>query len=213
MIPPERPPLFRYENFEDRVQRLAAGAFVGAAIVVVLFNISLPASGFAGLLAVFIPEADLMFHELGHMVIGMFGISLFLGVAGGTIGQLAAPASIMVMAVVRRSVVFFWLGLAWIGYNLLSIGEYMADANVRVLPLFDVGGLSNEVNQALDPSTPHVLIHDWNYMFGQLRLLWAAEIIGHSVYVLGIALMLAACWSLVAAPEDRIRRLWRSRSK
>src|SRR5437764_5372044 len=81
-------------------------------------------------------HANLLFHEAGHPIIGLF--SSRLEPNGGTIGQLVFPCILAVsfwrkgnpLAVAAAAIGFF--------ENWLNIASYMADARTMALPL--VGG-------------------------------------------------------------------------
>jgi hypothetical protein len=81
-------------------------------------------------------HANLLFHEAGHPLIGLF--SARLEPYGGTIGQLVFPCALAVSFWRKRNP----LGLAaagiWFFENWLNIARYLADARTQALPL--VGG-------------------------------------------------------------------------
>ena len=85
---------------------------------------------------VIVDQANLLFHEAGHPVVGLF--SSRLEPYGGTLGQLFFPA-LLVVAFWRRGDP---LGVSacgvWFFENWLNIARYMADARRMELPL--VGG-------------------------------------------------------------------------
>jgi len=130
---------------------------------------------------------NFLFHEFGHIVFGIAG--LFIGVLGGTVAQLILPAGVMASSVWRRNVYGFTFGGFWVGMNLVNIGIYMADARAKALTLFSPAGLFGEET-----------LHDWEYLFGTLHLLWADQIIGAVVFILGVLLMLSAAGLLLARP-------------
>lgn len=117
-------------------------------------------------------SVDLAVHETGHLVFGPFGE--FIGVAGGTLGQLIMPLIF---------VVYFWrrgdrhaatVALWWMGQSLWNVSVYAADARSQALPL--VGGGE----------------HDWAYMLGRLGLLDLDARIARLIRLTGVALYLAA---------------------
>ena len=106
-----------------------------------------------GLLAAVVSGADFVFHEAGHPIFGLFG-SRFLMFLGGTLGQLAFPvAAALAFARARRAAPFA-VAILWIGFNLVNVGAYAADASARVLPLL----------------APDEDSHDWWNMLGMLGL-------------------------------------------
>lgn len=80
--------------------------------------------------------ANLLFHEAGHPLFGMFGEGP--GLYGGTLMQLLVPLVVAVHFAWRREPAPFALSLAWVCQNLVNIARYAADARAQLLPL--VGG-------------------------------------------------------------------------
>lgn len=80
--------------------------------------------------------ANLLFHEAGHPLFGIFGEAA--GLYGGTLMQLLVPILAAGNFAWRREPVPFALALAWACQNLVNIARYAADARERILPL--VGG-------------------------------------------------------------------------
>lgn len=81
-------------------------------------------------------DANLAFHEAGHMVYGLLGATLAL--YGGTLGQLTFPALAAGSFYRRREPVGLAVALAWLGENAFNIARYAGDARAQELPL--VGG-------------------------------------------------------------------------
>lgn len=81
-------------------------------------------------------DANLAFHEAGHLFYGLFGEAM--GLYGGTLGQLTFPALAATAFWHRRDPVACAIAAAWFGQNLGNIARYAADARAQVLPL--VGG-------------------------------------------------------------------------
>jgi hypothetical protein len=80
--------------------------------------------------------ANLLFHEAGHPLFGIFGEGP--GLYGGTFMQLLVPLVVAGNFAWRRETAPFALSLAWACQNLVNIARYAADAREQVLPL--VGG-------------------------------------------------------------------------
>lgn len=95
--------------------------------------------------------ANLLFHEAGHPVVGLF--SDRLEVYGGTMGQLTFPVVLAVSFWRRRDAISFAASVIWFFENWLNIARYMADARAQILPL--VGGGC----------------HDWATIFGRWNVL------------------------------------------
>jgi hypothetical protein len=129
--------------------------------------------------------AILPFHEAGHLVLMPFA-PRFLVAAGGTLAQLGLPLGF--------AVYFFWkrrepfsacVALLWLFASMQNMGIYMKDARFLLLPLFGADPLEG---------------HDWNYLFGQMRLLHRSVEIGgffQGLGRLGMAGVLAGMLGLV----------------
>lgn len=147
------------ETWED-VSPLQAGAVVGLLALVAWARIA-SADGWVRIL----DDANLVFHEAGHPVFGIFGATL--GLYGGTLGQLTMPAMNAVHFHRKREPVGFALGLAWFFENFLNIARYMADARAQRLPL--VGGGD----------------HDWTTIFANWHVIQYDIQIAGAVSVIG----------------------------
>ena len=112
-------------------------------------------AGFAGFLGLLfasepgfiwiIDHANLLFHEAGHPIIGLF--SSPLEPYGGTIGQLTFPVVLAITGWRRGKLLLFASGIIWFFQNFLNIARYMADARTLRLPL--VGGGDHDWNTIL----------------------------------------------------------------
>ncbi len=80
--------------------------------------------------------ANLLFHEAGHPIFGIFGETM--GLYGGTLGQLAFPLVVIVEFWRQRATLSFAVGGLWLFENFFNIARYAADARAQQLPL--VGG-------------------------------------------------------------------------
>src|ERR1051325_10341879 len=120
-----------------------------------------------------VDHANLLFHEAGHPIIGLF--SSRLGPYGGTIGQLVFPIALAVGFWRKDQPLSFAGSLIWFFENWLNIARYMADARAQELPL--VGGGD----------------HDWNTIFGAWQLLAYDTRIAAVVKSIGWIGMAAAC--------------------
>lgn len=127
----------------------------------------------------FLHNVDLVFHEAGHVIFGVFG--QFIGSLGGTLGQLLMP---LICAIVllrqQRDTFAASLCLWWIGQNFLDIAPYMADARAGQLPL--LGGNFGH-------SSPYGF-HDWEYLLGETGLLAHDQGLAQACLYLGRLLML-----------------------
>jgi hypothetical protein len=133
---------------------------------------------------VLLDHANLLFHEAGHPIVGVF--STRLEPYGGTIGQLVFPMLLMVS---------FWRsgqapGLAaasiWFSENWLNIGRYLADARAMELPL--VGGGD----------------HDWNTILSRWGLLRHDVQIAAGIKVFAwVGIVTSVGWLIWRAWHDR----------
>ena len=82
------------------------------------------------------PLTNLLFHEAGHLIFGLFGSTL--GLYGGPLGQLVFPITTAVVFWWQKSLVSASVALLWFFENLNNIAPYVADARSQKLPL--VGG-------------------------------------------------------------------------
>jgi hypothetical protein len=124
-----------------------------------------------------IDGVNLVIHEAGHLLFGYFG--QFLGVAGGTIGQLFVPAVFTIYFYYQQSRFSSSVTFFWFGQNFINISVYVKDAQAMALPLVSVGGGGD-------------VIHDWNYLLSKMGLLARDQLIGNTVYSIGILIMLTA---------------------
>jgi hypothetical protein len=146
---------------------IGVGAF--AAVIVALLVAGDP--GWTPIL----DDANLVFHEAGHKIYGIFGDTANL--YGGLLGQLTFPLVVMIVFFVRREPAGVAVGLLWAGQNLFSIARYMADARARELPL--AGGTE----------------HDFEHIFTRWDVLERdVEIAGTTRTIGWIVLALALAW-------------------
>jgi hypothetical protein len=137
-----------------------------------------------GRLAAVVAGADLVFHEAGHPIFGLFG-SRFLMYLGGTLAQLAFPAAAAVTFARSRRTAALAVAVIWLGFNLVEIGRYAADARDRLLPL-----LAADADE-----------HDWWNLLGMLGLRESSRGVGF--------LISAAGWLLWAGAPAWLAWRWR----
>ncbi len=114
---------------------------------------------------IFLDHANLVFHEAGHPIFGIFGQTL--GLYGGTIGQLVFPIVAAGAFWAQREPVSYSVASVWFFENFLNIARYMADARAQVLPL--VGGGE----------------HDWTEILSRWGVLNSDTAIAHAVAIAG----------------------------
>jgi hypothetical protein len=112
-----------------------------------------------------IDDANLLFHEAGHVIFGIFGRSL--GLYGGTLGQLVFPVVTAMVFIRQKSLVSFAVSMLWLFENFLNISRYMADARAHRLPLVGSGD------------------HDWTRIFSSWGVLPYDTAIASVIRVMG----------------------------
>ena len=135
-----------------------------------------------GLLLTIVDGANLIFHEAGHIILLLFGE--FIHYLGGSLMQVAIPATCAAYFWLHRQRASSAIALFWTGESITNVAIYVADARRMELPL--IGG-----------------DHDWNYLLDRLRLLSQAEILGRFVFVLGV---ITICAALVLLTGDLVRQ-------
>ncbi len=120
---------------------------------------------------IFLDRVNLVFHEAGHPIFGLFGDTL--GLYGGTLAQLAMPAVVWLAFWRQRDTIGCSVAGWWFFENFLNVARYMADARAQALPL--VGGGE----------------HDWTEIFSRWGVLTSDTVIAHRVAILGWIGMLA----------------------
>ena len=191
MLGPMLPPLL--EDLKERLQGLARAPWEGAGtapVATALAALSLVALVEATSREGWVPVLDslnLIFHEAGHPLFGLFGWET-LTILGGTLMQVLVPLLVAGAAWSRRQAAGTALAVAWAFQNLHNIARYMADAREQVLPL--VGGGE----------------HDWFNIFarwGCLQRDTAIAAATHTVGWLGMAGSAAwLAWRWLRRTED-----------
>jgi hypothetical protein len=120
----------------------------------------------------FLDGANLLFHEAGHVVFGLFGQTI--GMLGGTLGQLAFPVAAGIQFLASGRPFDACVCGVWLGENVLNVARYMADAQRMALPL--VGGE----------------IHDWNWLLSRIGLLSHCTGLAALTHVLGSVVIVAS---------------------
>ncbi len=119
----------------------------------------------------FIDNANLLFHEGGHIFLGFFGETVHF--LGGTLGQLFFPVACAWQFWRQEKLFEAWVCLFWLGESLMYMAEYMSDAKDMLLPL--VGGG----------------IHDWHWLFSRWGVLDNCQAIAGFFHVLACVLVWA----------------------
>jgi len=133
-----------------------------------------------------VDHANLLFHEAGHPVVGLF--STRLEPYGGTMGQLAFPVVLLVNSWRKKQAIGITASSIWFFENWLNIARYLADARRMELPL--VGGGD----------------HDWNTILSRWDLLQYDAQIAAILKILAWMGIAASCgWLAWRAWQDRNR--------
>lgn len=128
-------------------------------------------------------DANLVFHEAGHPIFGLFYERL--GVYGGTLMQLALPVGVTYHFWRSQQLASCAVAGVWLFENFLNIGRYMSDARAQILPLIGSGE------------------HDWTTIFLNWGVLHHDTRIGGFVTFLGWIGMLCVCLWITFQWSDR----------
>jgi len=146
----------------------------------------------SGVVLVLVHYVDLVFHEAGHVIFGVFGS--FLGALGGSLNQVLIPAVCTGYFLWHRQPAAAAVALFWAGENVVDVAIYAADGRDMKLPLLAEG-----------------LTHDWNWILSELSLRDHADAVGRVIFALGALVLLAALALLAldllrvaAAPETGV---------
>lgn len=121
---------------------------------------------------------NLVFHEAGHPLFGIFGWET-LTILGGTLMQLIVPLLVLAAAWGRRQAAGAALAACWFFQNFHNIARYMADAREQALPLAGGGE------------------HDWFNLFLRWGCLQSDTAIARNVHILGwLGMLASAAWLL-----------------
>jgi hypothetical protein len=132
--------------------------------------------------ASFLHRPLLVFHEAGHVLFRFAGE--WMGVLGGTLGQLIMPLVLGgALLWQRRDPFGAAIGLWLFGVSLLDVAPYMYDAWEPRLML-------------LSGHTGEEGFHDWIYLFRSMGLHSKARMIGGLVHTLGaLVVLLSLAWA------------------
>ena len=128
----------------------------------------------------FMHNANLPFHEFGHVLFAPFG--RFMMILGGSLFQLLLPLGLTVFFVIRQrdnfaAAVTLW----WAGQNFVDLSPYIRDAPYRLLPLVGGGGEQS---------------HDWGNLLTLLDALDSSAALARTSFTSGALLMvLALSWA------------------
>lgn len=129
----------------------------------------------------FLDFIDLLIHEPGHLIFGIFGD--FMQFLGGTLMQIILPLSIALYSLYKGYKYFSQIFFFWLGHNFINISVYADDANKMKLHL--IGG-----------------IHDWNWLLGRMNMINYAKEVGYFFVGLSIVSFLVMFFIPYFLKED-----------
>ena len=138
-------------------------------------------------IVLFLHNANLPFHEFGHIIFSLFGSDLLTSM-GGTLFQILMPLICMFVFILQNRDPFAAsVALWWAGENFVDIAPYIADARAGVLPL--LGGNTGQ--------TAPYGFHDWEFILGELGISHLDITISYFSQIFGIVVMiLSVLWGL-----------------
>jgi len=122
---------------------------------------------------------NLPFHEAGHIFFSPFGS--FMGVLGGTLGQLLIPLIVAASFALRGDRFAVSVGLWWLGQSFMDCAPYIDDARAGQLML--LGGVTGSETEGY---------HDWENILTSLGMMKYDHIIARIFFGCGLLIMLAA---------------------
>jgi hypothetical protein len=131
----------------------------------------------------FMHNINLIFHEAGHAIFGLFGT--FLSILGGSLMQVLMPMIVTAAFLIKNRDPFgASIGLWWTGESLMDVAVYINDARDMTLTL--LGGGTGQDRPGM---------HDWNNLLSMMGLLSADRSIAWCVDVSGeLLVLLAIVW-------------------
>jgi hypothetical protein len=121
---------------------------------------------------------NLVFHEAGHVLFGLFG--RFMTVLGGSLFQIVFPLVFAVAFLRQKNPFAASVCTWWAGQNFLDVAPYIADA--RALQLVLLGGRTGAEVEG----------HDWEYILTQLGWTHLDVKIGLGASRVGLMIMCAS---------------------
>ena len=126
-------------------------------------------------------------HELGHFLWSPFGE--FMAVLGGSLTQLLAPLAAVLVLARQQDRLGRLIPLFWLSSSLGTLAPYIGDARAMELDLVSPGDGD--------------IIHDWNYVLGQIDLLSMDTTLANGCRMIAwlVLLLSAAVFALRARAE------------
>ena len=126
----------------------------------------------------FLHLVNLVFHEAGHVLFGLF--PRFLVVLGGSATQVLVPIACLVAFWRRHDRFGAAVAAWWAGQNLVDLAPYINDA--RALQLVLIGGRTGAEVEG----------HDWEYLLQALGLMTWDHALARLAHLAGLLVMAAA---------------------
>jgi len=126
----------------------------------------------------FLDNVDLAIHETGHLIFRILGE--FMGIAGGSLFQVIAPAAFVGYFVWQRSYYSAAIVLLWVGQSILNVWVYAADAVVMQLVL--TSGFTGSEGS----------FHDWNYLLTATGLIDSTKTVAGIIRFFGTVTIVIA---------------------
>lgn len=136
----------------------------------------------------FLHNVNLPFHEFGHLLFMPFGE--FWGILGGSLFQILLPLIILLAFSIQQQDNFAAsIMLWWCGQNFIDISPYIADAQLRNLPL-----ILNKGDES----------HDWGNLLSMTGNLQHTQTIAHGSFVIGcIIICVSFIWGSYLLSEQK----------
>lgn len=126
-----------------------------------------------------IHNVNLVFHEAGHVLFGLFGNDTLM-VLGGSLNQILIPFIAVSSFFFYRDLGGVGFALIWFFGNFIDVSIYMADGRYLKLPL--IGGLDLEA-------------HDWRNLFNRFDLWEVDQTLSKIVFYFGwVGIFLTWVW-------------------
>ncbi len=136
-------------------------------------------------------NVNLVFHEAGHILFGVFGNDT-LTTLGGSLNQLLIPFIVFASFFYNRDRTGTAFALLWFFGNFIDVSIYMADGRFLNLPL--IGGLGMEA-------------HDWRNLFNHFDLWGIDQALSKSVFYSGwTGILLTWAWLYKSWQADLKKR-------
>lgn len=118
---------------------------------------------------------DFILHEFAHVFTAW--LPPLLAAVSGSAVELLLGGLLVYGAYQFRNYFASLFCCLWFMLTCMSVGSYMADAVPQKIPLVSLGG---SIAGAQD------VVHDWNFIFGELNMLDSSAFIGNSLRMFGI---------------------------